>query len=333
MPYEVSQRTVQNLINDANIDIPEHQRPYIWKPKTAEGFIDTIMSGLPTHALIFYQEVSNGKLVKWIEDGQQRFMTVKRFIEGDLPNVKYPLNGVKLSYAELPVAYQTQILNYLFTVTTLENVSREMRISLFQRLQDGIPLTNGQRFNACGGSPLVQLARRLMNDERLESIWGKRSETASFTVLTNAVAIAAGLNLDNDDLITLSYLALAPELGIPISEMTVNERLDKLIDVYERADELHPVGLLAKKKQWNVGYFTGYILYTIRNSRNWEADSQMWVDYIVRCRVRPAYYYIVSHNKPASRNWTRERWETGLQNVRDPENIPETDPSLNSDED
>lgn len=332
MPYEVTQRSIQNLISDPSIDLPEHQRPYIWKTKTAEGFIDTLMSGLPTHSLMFYHEVSNGKLVKWIEDGQQRFMTVKRYIQGDLPNVKYTLNGVKCSYQELPEAYKTQIKNYLFTVTTLEHVSRETRIMLFQRLQDGVPLTNGQRFNACGGAPLVQLARRIMNDERLEEIWGKRSETASFTVLSNAIAIAAGLNLDNDDLITTSYIALAPEIGVPISEMVVNERLDKLIDVYERADENYSVGVAEKKKQWSVGRYTGYILYTIRNTTNWTRDSQMWVDYIVRCRIRPSDYYILTHNNPESRNWSRLRWATGLENVRDPSNIPDLDPSINSED-
>jgi len=241
-----------------------------------------------------------------------------RYINGESTDVKYN----KLAFAELSVFDKSKIENYPFTVCTLENVSREDRISLFQRLQDGIPLTNGQRFNACSGMPLVKLARRIVDDPRSELVWGKRKETAGFTVLTNAVAIAAGLNLPCDDLITTSYIALGEELARPLDEMLVNERFDKLLEVYSRADEQCPVGLQDRKKQWAVGAFTGYILYTMRQpDSDWEKDSQMWVDYIVRCRRDPVAYSILSFEKPASRVWSRIRWSVGVENVRNPDRV------------
>jgi hypothetical protein len=320
MPFEVSQRTVDHLRRDASIDVPIHQRPYIWKQKTAEGFIDTIMRGLPTHALILYQEVVDGKLKKWIEDGQQRWFTVVKYIEGT-DHIKYN----KRTYEELSQTEKHTILSYPFTICTLENVSRDERISLFQRLQDGTPLTNGQRFNAASDQPLVKLARRIIDDSRGEAIWGKRKETPGFTVLTNAVAIAAGLNLPCDDHMTTSYLAIGEELCLPINEMLVNERLDKLLDVYSRADRECPIGIIEKKKQWYFGLYTGYILYTMRQPDcDWESDSQMWVDYIVRCRRDPVAYSILEFEMPSSRIWSRQRWNVGLENVRNPARVTST---------
>ena len=319
MPYSVSQRTIKDLTEDPCIDIPDHQRPYIWNDKLGSNFIDTIMQGLPTQNIIVYQEVLNGRLKKWIEDGQQRYMTVKQFINGELPNVKYQGK----SYIELPEAYKTQIKTYQFTVCTMEDVPYETRVELFQRLQDGVKLTDGQRFNTSGAMPIVQLAKRIQDDERIEEIWGKQPENKSFSKLANYVAIAAGLNLGSDDHITSSYAVLKDELKTPINEMLVNERLDKLFDVYKRAQEECAITSKKKITEFPVGKYTGYILYNMRQADcDWEEDSQLWVDYIAECRRDPSQYWTIMFQKPASRNWTSERWSIGLNNVRNPDRVP-----------
>ena len=321
MPFSISQKSVRELIEDPCIDIPEHQRPYIWKPKTASSFIDTILLGLPTHALILYQEIKNGELKKWLEDGQQRFMTVKKFIDGTLPNVFYEMK----TYEELSEPKKAQIRNYQFTICTLERVPYELRISLFQRLQDGKPLTNGQRFNAASGTPLVQLAKQILKDPRCSEIWGQQKDNDSYTKLSNAVAIAAGLNLASDDHITSSYdiLGTDNQLIVPINEELSNQRLNKLFDVYLKAQELCAINLKKRTTEFNVGKYTGYILYNIRQlDINWEQDSQMWIKYIVECRQDKTRYKVLAFEQPSSRNWTRERWEIGLKNVRNPERVP-----------
>jgi hypothetical protein len=60
-----------------------------------------------------------------------------------------------------------------------------------------------------------------------------------------------------------------------------------------------------------------------QQGRDWEHDKRMWVDYIVRVRREPSAILILQYNAPASRNWTRERWEQGLQNIENQERVLE----------
>jgi hypothetical protein len=342
MPFQVSQRRVQDLIADYNaevIAIPEHQRPYVWDAKRGSAFIDTIMKNLPTHAIFLYQKVVNGEIKRFLEDGQQRFLTIVYFVTGNsiTQNVKWNTKR----FADMSVTEQNTILNYMITVNLMENIDQTDRIMLFQRLQDGKALTSGQRFSALLDRPLVRLANSIINNERCHAIWGNHRETKSKTVLANAIAIAAGLALTNDNHITTSYEIIGPVLfeNPTIDNDLATHRLEQLLDVYKLADELVQLTATEKKKQWKVGLYNGYILYTMRQQgRDWEHDKRMWVDYIVRVRREPSAILILQHNAPASRNWTRERWEQGLQNIENQERVLEqirthnTDSSTVSDE-
>lgn len=340
MTFSVSTRSVRSLLSDETLDIPEHQRPYVWDGKKASAFIESVLSDLPTHALFLYQAVEGGMLKKWLEDGQQRWLTIKGYIQ-NIKDIKanwkrWNESGTDVQeyYSDLSEQNKQKILNYQFTIYTLENMSYDDRMCLFQRLQDGKALTNGQRFNACINMPLIRLAKRILDDPRCHAIWGRRVESKGYTALTNAVAIAAGLALQNDDRIVTSYNLLGPDLHKPYDEEDVNQRLYYLIDIYNRAQEVCKVGINDLKKQWPVGYFTGYILYNMNQPDiDWKADSQMWVDFIVRCRRDKAAYYILKSSQPASRNWTRERWGKGLEHVRNPELIDVLHSSSDEDDD
>ena len=316
MPSRVFSNTIKEMLEDGAICIPEHQRPYIWDTKKAALFIDTIMDDLPTQSIFMYEEILNGELKRWLEDGQQRWLTVSKFVNGDFgDSVKW--NGKK--YDEFSLEEKLMFQNYKFTVQMMYKMPMEKRLTLFQRLQDGKPLTNGQRFHACSHKPLVMLAKRIMlNNERCTAVWGKKNDTASKTFLANCMAIASGLALNNDNKIVTSYALLGEDVfaTTTLDEELIESRLSKLLDVYARVQAECPVNEVEKRKQWNVGMYTGYILYTMRQpDRNWEEDAKMWVDYIVRVRRDASAIKILKHKAPASRNWNRERWQQGLENV------------------
>lgn len=333
MPFQVSQRRIQDLLEDRSIDIPEHQRPYVWDAKRGSAFLDTIMKSLPTHAVFLYQTISNGEIKRYIEDGQQRFMTIKFFVTKDDRGKHLRWSGKQ--FEEFTFAEQAILNNYMITVNTMENIPQDDRIMLFQRLQEGKPLTSGQRFAALADKPLVRLAKRIMEDERCHAIWGNHKETSSRTVLSNAMAIAAGLCLPNDNHITSSYEIIGPEIfaNPTIDEDLANQRLTRLIEVYSLADELCPsLTMVQKKKQWKVGQYTGYILYTMRQpGRNWETDKQMWAEYLARVRRDSSAEFILYDNKPSSRNWNRERWAQGLWNLENPDEVLERIRNNNAD--
>jgi hypothetical protein len=333
MPFQVTQRTIKDMITDAKVDIPVHQRPYIWLPRQAQAFLDTIMDGMPTLNLILYEEIVDGKLVRWVEDGQQRFMTVKKFFNGDFED-KVKWNGK--TFEDFTPDEKTRFLNYPFTVTTMEDVPYERRIALFQAIQEGTPLTNGQRFHASAHSPIVIFAKTILANPVCANVWGVPKDDSKKKNLANAVAVASGLAFHNIDAITTSYDILGKNefLTKEFNLAEANARLVKLLSVYERADEICPTTLTKKKPQFDAGKYTGYILYSMcLPDRDWEADKEMFAQFIARVRRDKSAMAILAWKKPATRNWNSGRWSQGLWNLDNLETVEHQISLLETEED
>ena len=315
MPFQVTQRSIKVMINDAKVDIPVHQRPYVWLPRQATAFMETIMDGMPTLNLILYEEVVDGKIVRWLEDGQQRFMTVKKFFNGDFgDSVKW--NNKK--FDEFSQDEKTRFENYMFTITTMEDVPYERRVALFQAIQEGVPLTNGQRFHAYAHSPLVMFAKSILSNPECVKVWGALKDDPKKKNLANAVAIASGLAFQNIDAITSSYDILGKNgfLAKEFNQDDADVRLFKLLSVYHRADELCPTTITKKKPQFDTGKYNGYILYSMCiPDRNWDVDKEMFAQFIARVRREKTAMSILAWKKPPTRNWNSGRWSQGVWNL------------------
>lgn len=91
---------------DKDILIPSFQRNYVWTKDGASMFIDSVLRGLPTPSLFFYEETSKKYLVI---DGQQRLLTLYFYINGFFPdkkqyqNINVSGNGVDFSSVKNPV--------------------------------------------------------------------------------------------------------------------------------------------------------------------------------------------------------------------------------------
>ena len=316
------------MLNDEKIDIPAHQRPYVWTDRKVNAFLMTIMDGMPTLNLIIYEEVVNGRIVRWLEDGQQRFMSVKKFYNGELGS----WNGKQ--FADFSPEEKTCFDNYLFTVTTMEEISYARRVALFQAIQDGEPLTNGQRFHAYSHSPVVRFAKSLLTDENCISVWGTCKDDLKKKSLANAVAIASGLAFKNIDAITTSYDLIGKNglLDEIFDIEAANTRLNKLLSVYHLADQLCPTTLAKKKPQWDAGKYTGYILYAMLTpDRNWNDDKTMIAQFIARVRRDKIAIKILNFKKPPTRNWNCARWKQGLDNL-DHQDTVENEIGISSEE-
>lgn len=331
MPFQVTQRTIKDMINDSKVKIPAHQRQYIWTEKQVNGFLITIMDGMPTLSLILYEEVEDGKLVRWLEDGQQRFLSISKFYKGELgENVKWN----NKTFSEFSQDEKTRFENYPLTITTMENVLYERRVALFQAIQDGTPLTNGQRFHAYSNSPVVKFAYSILKNEACNTVWGGApKDDPKKNSLANAVAIASGLAFRNIDAITSSYDIIGKNgfLDTSINEADATDRLNKLLSVYKRADEEFATTVAKRKPQWNVGKYTGYILYCMcLPERNWEADKEMFAQFIVRVRKDSLAMEILTFKKPATRNWNSARWKQGVENLENSKDVERALQALNN---
>ena len=313
LSYDMSTHLLREILADATIKIPEHQRPEMWKPPRQARLIETIMAGRPMPPLIFRDTINEGARVRWLEDGQQRYISMKKFHEN-----RIALNGK--FYRDFDENQRIIFQTYKLFVLRYENATQQETIDIFDTFQNGVPLSPGQRFHARLETPLVKYAReRLLTPgmhfyERATRVWGAHratDDTKTKKALMNAMAIAGGL-AHGIEYITTSYDILGPELLKGFDENQADVVLGNLLAVYEAAEERHALTVPDKKKQWDVGKISGYVLYSFLQYPDMIAElSARWTNYLVDVRQGRDMLAILHHGCPKSRNWNSGRWSIG----------------------
>ena len=324
--YQFTERSLKEVLLDPSVKIPEHQRPEMWNAKRQERLIETVMNGHPMPNITYREEVGVAGRTLWLEDGQQRYLSLKKFFENRLA-----WRG--RTYKDLTEDERIHFLTYKVPILTYSNATIEETIQIFDVFQNGVALTPGQRFHARLETPLVRYAReRLLTPgqhfhARASAVWGPHqtaNDTKTKRVLMNAMAIAGGA-AHGVPFITTSYDILGPVLTKPFDLAAADELLDHTIRVFEQADARAPITQPQRKKQWNVGTLTGYILATfIERPTTQNELARRWVDYIVGVRQGTYTIDVLYKNMPESRNWTAARWRQGIDNLFGPAALPWT---------
>lgn len=341
--YSNAEKTVENLLDmrqKNQLRVPLHQRGYCWDDTRKHELIQSVLAGLPIPCICLYED---GRRVLWIEDGQQRITTLQLFQEG-----KFEVPGLG-KFEGLTPLQQHIFLNYKIPVLEFKNATQEERITIFDRFQNGIPLSIGERYNSLRLlSPTVGYACELLLTpgrgvhNRCIPIWGPREledaddeederrdldGTKRFTVLKQAVATTAGL-LWGPEWITDRYEQIRKKLYEEVTEeqkRRAEKLLDRILRVYERvALESAPEKRVMKDRQiqnaqWKVGNFTGYLLYSfwMTDEAKWDAIAISWVKFLVAYRETPSLLKERLHSKTASKKngLTVEKWNPGCKEV------------------
>ena len=313
--YDFSSRSNSSILADTRIQIPDHQRPEMWRPDRQIRLIDTVMRGLPMPNLTFNDMIVGGERVRWLEDGQQRYISMKKFHENKLPYEN-------TYYKDFTEEQRIQFLTYKVPVLTYENATRSEIIQIFDNLQYGVPLSPGHRFHARLDSPLVKYGReRLMTPEkgfyaRASAVWGahpSNKDTKTKKNLMNVMAIAGGV-AHGVECITTSYDILGPLLDKEFDVAKADALINTVLTIYEDADREYAITPNDKRGQWDVGKLTGYILASLIHGYTPDL-AKMWKDYIVSVRNGTDKLAVLHHGMPASRNWNSARWRIGYENV------------------
>ena len=226
--YTTTQWPIKRLVEwrrKAKLLIPKHQRGYVWDMKHKKSLIDTIKRGLPIPSLTLSGSDLSGNRY-YIEDGQQRIETMIRYCMDD-----FDLEGV--FFSALGEDGQEWFLNYKVPVLIYTGATDEERIEIFDRLQNGVALSAGERFHALRFlSPLVQFTCDTLLYEsselfdQIEGIWGARllvnegdnrgDKTKRFRTLSEAICIVSG-TLWGPTYYTEGYEQLREKLKQPLS--------------------------------------------------------------------------------------------------------------------
>lgn len=95
--------------SENDILIPSFQRNYVWSKEGASMFIDSVLRGLPTPSLFFYEQTSRKYLVI---DGQQRLLSLYYFVRGVFPdkkehqNIKLSKENIDIDFSNIDAKYE-----------------------------------------------------------------------------------------------------------------------------------------------------------------------------------------------------------------------------------
>lgn len=306
--YTTTQWPVRRFIDwrsKGKLVIPKHQRGYVWDSKHRTGLIDTINRGLPIPSITLSgQDISGTKY--YIQDGQQRIETLKRFVEN-----KFSLEGV--FFSALGDDGQTDFLDYKIPVLIYSGATDEEHIEIFDRLQNGVILSYGERFHSMRFlSPLVQFTCETLLYEQgdlqedCEYIWGERKldeekgdGTKRFRTLREAVCLMAGC-LWGPEFFMESYDGLREKLRLSLTDVQKKKAeylLKTIMKIYKKATDakLNPEDdKISEKKRkdafWAPKNFSGYILYSLweHEEEEWATVMQKWIDFLIQYRKKPS---------------------------------------------
>jgi len=174
-------------MREGDIYVPDFQRSYVWKPRQASRFIESLLLGLPVPGIFLAKEDKSQKLL--VIDGQQRLRTLQYFYSGVFPDTKKPfvLVGVQdqfldRSYSSLPDHDKRRINDAIIHATIVrqdEPSDDESSIyHIFERLNTGGISLEPQEIRSCiYHGPLIDLLKRLNENQSWRTVFGPTSKT------------------------------------------------------------------------------------------------------------------------------------------------------------
>ena len=290
-------------VTDAMVTVPIYQRDYVWKGDKQKNLLDTVFSGYPIPAILVTQDHMNRYS---IQDGQQRLETFFRYYNGEIQDK----DG--LSFTGLSDEKKRAFLNYKIPIIDITGASRDDESIIYDRLNQGMALSHGEKFHNRRSTLIVGLTERLLMTNGVglnplaTSVFGDYLGTSDLRHknLENAIAYVAGAALGSS-YITTSYDKLASNLdGIrladgtlqPINEGLVEQRLRTLLEIYQSADEVQPTTAKMKKAQWKIGRYSGFILHSIILNDNdpeiLDHIKETWIEFLRRDRLNGTGFLI-----------------------------------------
>lgn len=319
--------------DEHRFQIPPHQREFCWDLGRQQKFIQSILKGYPIPSILMSKRRTDVQAT--LEDGRQRITTASRF-RNNLFGVV--LEGLVRKYEDLTALDQLRFDVVEVTIMTFMNATDEDRIQIFDWHQNGAPLSPGERYHAHHATPLIAFVKaQLMTPgsgyhDRAAAIWGIRGDPVSppegFITsdkrrkwLLSATALVLGLTFGPANA-TKKY---EPEKGFmtaefpPAKQAAVCRDLERILEIYEAVDTRCPARTPRKwlNAQWDLGNFTGYILYSLSTQAREAHDAvQAGRPIDVRVPLESVYRPNSLADDPDEWVFVRDTWIEYLVRVR-----------------
>ena len=259
------------------LTVPPHQRANgSWDLRRKQKFIESILEGHPIPSVLISEKREGAATIHTLEDGLQRLTTIGLFRTNAFTDMQGRL------YRDIPEAERYRFDSHAVQVTTYTGATIRQRIEIFDRHQNGVPLSTGERYHAHSdpehGSPLVAFAKELLMTpgsgfhDRAAAIWGVRGDTPGAETkdkkrrwLVNAIALVKGLYFGPTHAHKKYELDQAHMTEGLKDHMkaAVRKDLERILEIYEAVEAAVPMRKKLQNAHWDLGNFTGYILYSL----------------------------------------------------------------------
>ncbi|KAJ3541922.1 hypothetical protein NMY22_g3705 [Coprinellus aureogranulatus] len=168
---------LNQMVADGDIDLdPEYQRAVVWTKPKQVALIDSIWSNHFINPLLFnriYVEVEGAGRVPILVcmDGKQRLTSIHNFMTGQIPH-KDPVTKKLWWYTAPELSRSSRLVipewakqtfrERIITCVIYKNLKSQNEREIFQRVQEGVPLTSAERLQAVA-SPMAEWLSGLEN--------------------------------------------------------------------------------------------------------------------------------------------------------------------------
>lgn len=226
-------RREHNETTLALLRIPEHQRFYVWSESRKSPLIDSVMENCPLPLMVLTQDIKNGRIAWDVQDGQQRLMTLQKFILGEFKwENKY--EGISKYYNELSSEEKRMFLSYKINCEIIYQPSPDQVADIFERLNCGKPLTDNDKFYNRRDSPVVSfILKELIHHKDLKDSFrkftGLNVSAKTRVQLSDVVGAVVAILTNSVDCIRTSF----DRIGHALYEVLTPERKQVVIDVFK----------------------------------------------------------------------------------------------------
>lgn len=276
----------RNAVSSCKYIVPDHQRHYGWNfPKKGPLLVDTVMEDFPMPSFIISLHKVGDKIVYHIQDGQQRLVTLQKFMLGE-----YSWRGIQFS--ELSRAQERIFLGYILQCEIIEDSAPMQIADIFERINSSKPLTSNDKYhNMLSSSVLTFIVKTLMVHPELSESFAKFIPTIGAgkarSGLQDIVGAVIPIITNSTHHIRVSYEVNGCLLGTVITpEMA--EKITKVFKKYFRLiTETFEEKMIQTPKK-NYGLLSGalglFICDNVMENRIVQLSDDCWKWFFYNCQ-------------------------------------------------
>lgn len=276
--------------------IPEHQRHPQWKLDKKIKLVDSVLRNYPIGGMILSKVIEDGSEYFNIEDAQTRLTTLDDFynnkfnlIKADtvLANLDESVVSSIVKFRDLPDFIRRKFENYVINFEIINHANEDDTHEIFERLQEGEPLKNKDKYWNRKDSNFVSYAISITQQPFWNNSYMGTTRAITDTNrnrLPDVCALVSGIILGNN-YITPSFNKIGVYLNIDITERYKEDVKEFLLYYNSIIDRVYEENLRGNGEKYrhyyNVAKDLGMILFDwINYPSERSANKQMWVDII-----------------------------------------------------